>query len=63
MEAARRLLEETSRAVDGVARACGFGGAETMRLAFRRTLGVSPGRDRRRFGTALRPDESLARTS
>lgn len=63
VEAARRLLEETSRAIDDVAGACGFGSAETMRLAFRRTLGVSPGRYRRRFGTTLRPDESLAQTS
>ncbi|HXG01789.1 MAG TPA: helix-turn-helix domain-containing protein, partial [Candidatus Binatia bacterium] len=63
VEAARRLLEETSRAVDDVAGACGFGSAETMRLAFRRTLGVSPGRYRRRFGTALRSGESLAQTS
>lgn len=52
VEAARRLLEETSRGVPEVAAACGFGGAETMRLAFRRTLGVSPRRYRAGFATA-----------
>ncbi|HXH84456.1 MAG TPA: GlxA family transcriptional regulator [Candidatus Tectomicrobia bacterium] len=56
VEAARRLLEETSRGVPDVAAACGFGSAETMRLAFRRTLGVSPQRYRARFcSTALSP--------
>lgn len=52
VEAARRLLEETSRGVGNVAAACGFGGPETMRLAFLRTLAVSPKRYRARFSTA-----------
>jgi transcriptional regulator GlxA family with amidase domain len=52
VEAARRLLEETSRAVPDVAAACGFGSAETMRLAFRRTLGVHPAAYRSRFSHA-----------
>lgn len=52
VEAARRLLEETSRGVSDVAAACGFGGPETMRLAFRRTLAVSPRRYRSRFSAA-----------
>jgi transcriptional regulator GlxA family with amidase domain len=51
VEAARRLLEETSRGVRDVAAACGFGSAETMRIAFRRTLGVSPKRYRSGFST------------
>ena len=55
VEAARRLLEETSRGVDDIAAACGFGTAETMRVAFLRRLGVSPGRYRGRFGTSLSP--------
>ena len=52
VEAARRLLEETSRGVPDVAAACGFGSPETMRIAFRRTLGVSPKRYRSGFSTA-----------
>ena len=51
VEAARRLLEETSRGVVDVADACGFGGPETMRIAFQRTLGVSPHGYRSRFCT------------
>jgi transcriptional regulator GlxA family with amidase domain len=51
VEAARRLLEETSRGVPEVAAACGFGSPETMRIAFRRTLGVSPQHYRSGFST------------
>ncbi|HET9489842.1 MAG TPA: GlxA family transcriptional regulator [Methylomirabilota bacterium] len=49
VEAARRLLETTSRGVSDIAAACGFGAPETMRLAFRRTLGVNPAAYRSRF--------------
>jgi transcriptional regulator GlxA family with amidase domain len=49
VEAARRLLESTTRAVDDVARACGFGTTETMQRAFHRTVGVTPGEYRRHF--------------
>lgn len=49
IEAARRLLEDSPRSVPEVAVACGFGSAETMRLAFRRALGVSPKIYRTRF--------------
>jgi transcriptional regulator GlxA family with amidase domain len=52
VEAARRLLEETSRSIPDVAAACGFGTPETMRIAFRRTLGVNPRGYRGRFHTA-----------
>jgi transcriptional regulator GlxA family with amidase domain len=55
VEAARRLLEESSRGVSDVATRCGFGSAETMRVAFRRTLGVSPNGYRSRFSTARLP--------
>lgn len=49
LEAARRLLEESARSVPEIALACGFGTAETMRLAFRRALGLSPKTYRSRF--------------
>ena len=49
VEAARRLLEDSARSVPEVAVACGFGSAETMRVAFRRALGVSPKIYRSRF--------------
>jgi transcriptional regulator GlxA family with amidase domain len=49
VEAARRLLEETSRGVPDIAATCGFGSPETMRITFRRTLGVSPKRYRAGF--------------
>lgn len=55
VEAARRLLEENSHAVPVVAAQCGFGNPETMRVAFRRTLGVSPKAYRNRFYTAEAP--------
>jgi transcriptional regulator GlxA family with amidase domain len=51
VEAARRLLEETSRGIPDVAVTCGFGSLETMRLAFRRALGVNPKGYRSRFHT------------
>jgi transcriptional regulator GlxA family with amidase domain len=49
VEAARRLLEDSARSVPEIAVACGFGSPETMRLAFRRALGVSPKIYRSRF--------------
>jgi transcriptional regulator GlxA family with amidase domain len=49
VEAARRLLEESRDGVEGIAAACGFGSAETMRRAFLRTLRVSPSAYRSRF--------------
>jgi transcriptional regulator GlxA family with amidase domain len=51
VEAARRLLEETSRGIPDIAVTCGFGSSETMRLAFRRALGVNPKGYRSRFHT------------
>ncbi len=49
LEAARRLLEDTSVAISAVATEAGFPSAETMRRAFVRTLAVSPVEYRRRF--------------
>lgn len=49
LEAARRLLEDSSRGIEQVARSCGYGTPEAMRRAFLRTLGVSPAEYRRRF--------------
>jgi transcriptional regulator GlxA family with amidase domain len=49
VEAARRMLEHTTSGVEHVARACGFGTAETMRRAFLRHLGVAPTAYRDRF--------------
>lgn len=49
LEAARRLLEDSPRNVDQIARLCGFGDEERMRVTFRRHLGVAPRDYRRRF--------------
>jgi transcriptional regulator GlxA family with amidase domain len=49
LEAARRLLEDSAEPIAAIARACGFGTAETMRRAFLRTLEVGPAEYRRRF--------------
>jgi transcriptional regulator GlxA family with amidase domain len=52
IEAARRRLEDTTEPVEVVARACGFGTADTMRRAFVRTLRTTPTEYRRRFRAA-----------
>jgi transcriptional regulator GlxA family with amidase domain len=49
LEAARRLLEESGRNVDQIARQCGFGDEERMRITFQRNLAVSPSDYRKRF--------------
>jgi transcriptional regulator GlxA family with amidase domain len=49
LEAARRLLEDTSDGIEQIARHCGYGTAEAMRRAFVRALGVSPAGYRGRF--------------
>lgn len=49
LEAARRMLEETGHHIDQVAWRCGYKSIETMRRAFVRGLGVSPGDYRHRF--------------
>ncbi len=55
LEAARRRLEETTEHVQGVAHACGFGTAETMRRSFLRALHVGPSEYRRRFNSSSPP--------
>ena len=52
VEAARRLLETTSRSTAEIARACGFRTVETMHRAFRRTVHTTPGSYRRHFAPA-----------
>lgn len=54
LEAAQALLESGSDPLDVVARASGFGSVETMRRAFQRILGVTPGAYRDRFRTTRR---------
>jgi len=54
VEAARRLLETTSRSVAEVAAACGFARVETMHRAFRRVLRVAPAQYRRHFRASPR---------
>ncbi|PIB53313.1 GlxA family transcriptional regulator [Pseudomonas sp. 2822-17] len=49
MEAARRLLEDSQRNIDQVARLCGFGDEERMRYTFHRHLSISPRDYRERF--------------
>jgi len=53
VERAQRLLEAGSQPIETVARDCGFGTVETLRRAFGRRLGVSPGEYRNRFRAAL----------
>jgi transcriptional regulator GlxA family with amidase domain len=49
VESARIALESGGEAIELLARRTGFGTVETMRRAFRRRLGVSPGDYRNRF--------------
>jgi transcriptional regulator GlxA family with amidase domain len=49
LEAARRLLENSSRNLQQIAMQCGFGDEERMRVTFHRNLGVSPSDYRKRF--------------
>ena len=49
LETARRMLEDSGRAVSQVARACGYGTPEAMRRAFVQSIGVPPASYRHRF--------------
>jgi len=49
LEHARRLLEDTTDAVDQISRASGYGTPEAMRRAFVKALGAPPAEYRRRF--------------
>jgi transcriptional regulator GlxA family with amidase domain len=53
VERAQNALETSAASIDSIARRCGFGTPETMRRAFHRRLGVSPGEYRSRFRPAL----------
>ena len=55
VEAARQRLEAGRGGLAAVAGSCGFGTEETMRRAFLRQLGASPGDYRDRFRRASRP--------
>lgn len=54
VDTARRLLEERDDGVEVIARAAGFGTAETMRRIFIRRVGVSPTDYRHRFTMATK---------
>ncbi len=56
LEAARRLMESTEHGVGRVARPCGFGDEERVRVTSQRHLAISPRDYRRRF----RPVAALA---
>lgn len=57
VDAARRLLEDTSQPLQRIAAACGFTDVSTMRRTFARTIGVAPNEYRSRF----RPSNSAQR--
>lgn len=48
VETAQRLIETSDATLEDIARACGFGTAETMHRTFQRAIGISPGRLRSR---------------
>lgn len=56
LEAARRLLENSTRNLDQIARQCGFADEERMRVAFHRNLGISPSNYRKRFSPRAEPE-------
>ena len=49
VDRARELLESCSLSIEGIAAACGFGSAATLRHHFRAVLGTSPAAYRGRF--------------
>jgi transcriptional regulator GlxA family with amidase domain len=49
VEAARRMLEDSSAHLESICASCGLGTLESMRRAFLRTVGVPPGDYRARF--------------
>ncbi|MGC3891571.1 GlxA family transcriptional regulator [Pseudomonas urmiensis] len=53
LEAARRLLENTDLQIEQIARQCGFGSEERLRLAFQRHLAVTPRDYRARFARSV----------
>jgi transcriptional regulator GlxA family with amidase domain len=55
VETARRMLEQSGRNLEQIARQCGFGDEDRMRVTFQRHLGMTPSEYRRRIA-----EESLA---
>ena len=53
VEAARRLLEHSGSNLGQIARQCGFGDEERMRVTFQRNLGVTPSDYRKRFAVCF----------
>jgi transcriptional regulator GlxA family with amidase domain len=53
LEAARRMLEDSSRNVDEIARLCGFGDEERMRVTFQRHLAMAPRDYRKRVSVEM----------
>jgi transcriptional regulator GlxA family with amidase domain len=51
VDSARRLLEDTDKALQRVASSCGFANPDTMRRAFLRRIGTGPSEYRERFRT------------
>lgn len=49
LEAAVKLLEETSQSMETIARECGFQSGEHLRITFARRFGITPGQYRDRF--------------
>ncbi|MGE7991655.1 GlxA family transcriptional regulator [Pseudomonas sp. NPDC089554] len=58
LEAARRQLENSDWHIERIARQCGFGNEERMRLAFQRHLAVTPRDYRARFARSMPLAES-----
>jgi transcriptional regulator GlxA family with amidase domain len=52
VEAARRMLEQSGRNLEQIARQCGFGDEDRMRVTFQRHLGMTPSECRRRVTEA-----------
>jgi transcriptional regulator GlxA family with amidase domain len=52
VDAARRVLEETTDRIDEIARRCGFSDEEHLRSAFARHVGIAPRAYRDRFAAA-----------
>ncbi|MEU1415218.1 GlxA family transcriptional regulator [Streptomyces sp. NPDC005731] len=61
LEAAQGLLESGTDPLDVVARRSGFGSEETLRRAFQREHGITPGAYRARFRTTLTARSVLAK--
>jgi transcriptional regulator GlxA family with amidase domain len=53
VEAARRMLEESSANLESICASCGLGTLESMRRAFLRTVGVAPSDYRARFSPPI----------